>query len=64
MCEAVKAGGGHVVGAAYLGSGASHVVCHPQAAVKWLAMGELPDCDCLQCPDSGLPEATPLGQCC
>ncbi len=53
-----------MVGAAYLGSGASHVVCHPQAAVKWLAMGELPDCDCLQCPDSGLPEATPLGQCC
>ncbi|KAL0052588.1 hypothetical protein WJX82_004383 [Trebouxia sp. C0006] len=39
MHEAVKAGGGQVVGGAYLGSGATHVVCHPQAAVKWLAMG-------------------------
>lgn len=25
----------------YLGTGATHVVCHPQTAVKWLAMGEL-----------------------
>ena len=41
MHEAVKAGGGQVVGGAYLGSGATHVVCHPQAAVKWLAMGKL-----------------------
>ncbi|KAL0036499.1 hypothetical protein WJX77_010236 [Trebouxia sp. C0004] len=39
MHEAVRAGGGQVVGGAYLGSGATHVICHPQAAVKWLAMG-------------------------
>ena len=25
---------------AYLGTGATHVVCHPHTAVKWLTMGE------------------------
>ena len=43
MSEAVKAGKGQIVGGSYLGTGATHVVCHPQAAVKWLAMGTLPD---------------------
>ena len=40
MCEALKTGGGHLASGAYLGNGATHVVCQPQAAVKWLAMGE------------------------
>ena len=40
MSEAVKAGGGQVMAGAYLGTGATHVVCHPHTAVKWLAMGK------------------------
>lgn len=40
MSEAVTAGGGQVMAGSYLGTGASHVVCHPQTAVKWLAMGK------------------------
>ena len=40
MSEAVKAGGGQVMAGSYLGTGATHVVCHPQTAVKWLTMGK------------------------
>ena len=47
MRGAVKTGGGQIVGGAYLGSGATHVVCHPQAAVKWLAMGMLTTWHCI-----------------
>ena len=43
MSEAVKAGGGQIIGGCHLGTGATHVVCHPQTAVKWLAMGESVD---------------------
>ena len=39
----MQAGGGEVVGSAHLGSGATHVVCQPEAAVKWLAMGTAAD---------------------
>lgn len=28
----------------YLGTGATHVVCHPQTAVKWLTMGKSFNC--------------------
>ena len=51
MCRmrgAVETGGGQIVGGAYLGSGATHVVCHPQAAVKWLAMGTFTTWHCIQ----------------
>ena len=34
----------------YLGTGATHVVCHPQTAVKWLAMGKLKDWPTVICP--------------
>lgn len=40
MSEAIKQGGGQQVASAYLGSGATHVVCQPQAAGRWLSMGE------------------------
>lgn len=39
MSEAIKQGGGQQVASAYLGSGATHVVCQPQAAGDWLSMG-------------------------
>lgn len=37
----------------YLGTGATHVVCHPQTAVKWLTMGK--SSGLVHCP-SHLPE--------
>ena len=42
MCEAIKQGGGQQIEGAYLGSGATHVICQPQAAATWLTMG-MPD---------------------
>lgn len=38
--EALVAGGGTLSQGAWLGSGATHVVCQPQAAVRWLSMGK------------------------
>ncbi|KAK9811392.1 hypothetical protein WJX72_003160 [[Myrmecia] bisecta] len=37
--EALQAGGGCLAKGAYLGTKATHVICHPEAAPRWMAMG-------------------------
>lgn len=39
MAEALAAGGGHAAPGLQLGSGLTHIVCDPGAALRWLHLG-------------------------
>ena len=57
--EAIVSGGGECATGGFLGGLASHVICSPTAASKWLAMGTLHSYS----PASVLPLAGPLFVC-